>query len=93
MQSSPEASASSYFENPNRDQDTDFTDVINMKGAFQEIEKDVNANISDTMVDFNQKIETLLKYRAQLFLNHLQSIHETSYIELNVSITNTIFIN
>ncbi len=82
---STKASTEAYFDNPDRDKNVDITKVLDFEGTFSEIEKEVQENISDTQLDYNKKIEIMLNYRRELFLNHMQAAQEASYIELSVN--------
>lgn len=90
----PSASANTeaYFENKNRDQNVDFTEVLNFEGAAQEITKDVQENPSDAQRNYMKKMEVMLNYRRELFLNHLSNAQEKSYIELNVKYILILFV-
>ncbi len=52
---SASANASSYFENPSRDKDVDFTKVLDFDSAYDDIKKDANDNISDTQKNYQKQ--------------------------------------
>ncbi len=75
----------SYFDNPDRKKETDFTEVLNLEESYQQIVKDTEINPSDTQVEFQKKTAMILEYRRKVFLDHLEVSNRRSYIELNVS--------
>jgi hypothetical protein len=75
----------SYFENPDRKKETDFTEVLNLEESYQEIVKETEMNPSDTQIEFQKKASVILDYRRKVFYDHLEVTNQRSYIELNVS--------
>jgi len=83
--------SNSYFESSQHNRDTDFTEVLDFESVYDNIKNDVNEKVSDTQLDFNKKIEIMLEYRRELFVNHMKIIHEKSFVDLNVNMDNIIF--
>ena len=75
-----------YFENTERDKNTDFTEVLNLKETIGQMNEEIEKNPSDTMMEYNKKIALMMEYRKQYFIKDLDETFSESYIELNVSV-------
>lgn len=75
----------SYFDNPDRKKETDFTEVLNLEESYEEIVKETEMNPSDTQVEFQKKAAMIMEYRKKVFYDHLEISNQRCYIELNVS--------
>jgi len=82
---SSKAKTNSYFDNPSREKDVDFTEVLNLKEEFEALKNDLGDNMTETQADFQKKINTILKFRFNLLISYFQTINEKGYIELNVN--------
>ena len=80
------AKADAYFDNSERDKNEDFTEVLNMKEELEALKKDMGENMTETQVDFQKKINQLIRFRNNMLLSYFESINEKGYIELNVRI-------
>jgi hypothetical protein len=82
--SSTAASAKSHFDNPKRDENKDFAEVLDLKSVYSDLQKETNENMSEAQIDYNKKAQIMLDYRRQMFFEHFEKIQRKSYIDLNV---------
>jgi hypothetical protein len=76
----------SYFDNPDRKKDTDFTEVLNLQETYEDLMKQNEENPSDTQIDITKKASMIFEYRRKVFFDHLAAVNQKSYIDLNVII-------
>jgi len=81
------AKTNAYFDNSERNQNEDFTEVLNMKEELEALKKDLGENMTETQVDFQKKINQIMRFRYDMLLSYFESINEKGYIELNVRIS------
>jgi hypothetical protein len=74
-----------YFQNEERDKNTDFTEVLGMKEVLNTMNEELEKNPDSTMIEYNKKIEHMLNYRREFFLQHLANALSLSYVDLNVN--------
>lgn len=74
----------SHLNNPDREQNKDITEVLNMKESLQQLTDSVNDNPSESLIDYNKKIQIMLEYKNKMYFDSLENILTDSYIELNV---------
>merc|ERR1711976_507680 len=64
------------------------TKVLDFDSAYDDLKKEVDENMSDTQKNYMKKMENILDYRRQMYLNHLNIVFERSHIDLTSNMMN-----
>jgi hypothetical protein len=62
----------------------DITEVLGMGEELKNLENEVFQNMSEAQKNYFNKLDIMVKYRNQLFLNNFQNTLEKGYLELVV---------
>jgi hypothetical protein len=76
--------AENYFNNDERDKNTDFTEVLGMSDTLKTMNEEFEKNPDATMINFNKKIEHMLEYRRNFYYQDIANALSLSYVDLNV---------
>jgi hypothetical protein len=69
-----------------RDPNKDITEVLGFKEHLEELERTVQESSTETQRNLVNKMNIMINYRHNAFIEHLRRVYEKSYSDLNVII-------